>query len=519
MIRRRELIKGGVAGIGALALGPAFWEGAMAASARPGPGPYGPLGPADANGLRLPPGFSSRLIAQGEVPVPGTAYVWHGASDGSATYALGDGGWILVSNSEIPGDVGGRGLGGASAIRFRADGSITDAYRILEGTRFNCSGGKTPWNTWLSCEEVDTGRVWECDIFGKNPALARPAMGVFSHEAAAVDEDGRRVYMTEDVSDGAFYRFTPDRWPDLSAGVLELARVAPSGEVEWLRVPDPSAATVPTRKQLPSYTVFRRGEGLYFDRDAATVYVAESSADRVHAYNTPTETIDVVFERKAIEGESPLADTDNVTVGHSGDVFVCEDGGDLRIGVITPEGEVATFMQLDPNMHAASESTGPSFDPSGRRFYISSQRFAVAGAVFEISGPFRTARPADTRPPALRVDAGPTVSRPVLRKRGLRVAVTTGEPGTATVALRVPRAGRPPLTLARREIPTDGRQAASFSLRPGRKGRRRLKARRSKLDATLLVVARDRAGNRRLATRAVVVGRGRHRRRRRPGRR
>ena len=321
MIRQRELIKGGVAGIGALALGPAFWEGAMAASARPGPGPYGPLGPADANGLRLPPGFSSRLIAQGEVPpVPGTAYVWHGASDGSATYALGDGGWILVSNSEIPGDVGGRGLGGASAIRFRPDGSIADAYRILEGTRFNCSGGKTPWNTWLSCEEVDTGRVWECDIFGKNPALARPAMGVFSHEAAAVDEDGRRVYMTEDVSDGAFYRFTPDRWPDLSAGVLELARVAPSGEVEWLRVPDPSAATMPTRKQLPGYTVFRRGEGLYFDRDAATVYVAESSADRVHAYNTPTETIDVVFERKAIEGESPLADTDNVTVGHSGDV-------------------------------------------------------------------------------------------------------------------------------------------------------------------------------------------------------
>jgi len=135
MIRQRELIKGGVAGIGALALGPAFWEGAMAASARPGPGPYGPLGPADANGLRLPPGFSSRLIAQGEVPVPGTAYVWHGASDGSATYALGDGGWILVSNSEIPGDVGGRGLGGASAIRFRSDGSIADAYRILEGAR------------------------------------------------------------------------------------------------------------------------------------------------------------------------------------------------------------------------------------------------------------------------------------------------------------------------------------------------------------------------------------------------
>lgn len=518
MIRRRELIKGGVAGLGALALGPAFWEGATAAPARKGAGPFGPLMASDANGLRLPAGFTSRLIAQGEAPVLGTSYVWHGASDGSATYALDDGGWILVSNSEIPGELGGVALGGASAIRFRSNGSIADAYRILGGTQFNCSGGKTPWNTWLSCEEVDNGRVWECDIFGKRGAVVLPAMGVFKHEAAAVDEDGQRVYLTEDESDGAFYRFTPERWPDLSAGVLEAAKVAPSGGVEWIRVPDPAGVSTPTRKQIPGITIFRRGEGLYFDRDAATVYLAESSADRVHAYNTPTETMDVVFERKAIEGESPLGDTDNVTVGSSGDVFVCEDGGDLRIGVVTPEGEVATFSQLDPNMHAGSESTGPSFDPSGKRFYFSSQRFGGAGAVFEISGPFRTGRPADTRPPALKVDAQAAISRPALRKRGLRVAVTTGEPGSATVMLRVRRAGRPPATLLRRQVPTDGRKAIALALRPGRKARRTLKARRAKFDATLTVVARDSAGNRRLATRTVSVGRGR-RGRRRPGRR
>lgn len=518
MIRRRELIKGGVVGLGALALGPAFWEGAMAAPARAGAGPYGPLGPADANGLRLPAGFSSRLIAQGEAPVPGTAYVWHGASDGSATYALDDGGWILVSNSEIPGEVEGRGVGGASAIRFRSDGSIADAYRILEGTRFNCSGGKTPWNTWLSCEEVETGLVWECDIFGRKPAVVHRAMGVFSHEAAAVDEDGRRVYMTEDVSDGAFYRFTPDRWPDFSAGVLELAKVAPSGEVEWVQVPDPSASAAPARKQVPGYTVFRRAEGLFLDRDVATVYVAESSADRVHAYDTATETMDVVFDKKAIEGEPPLADADNLTVGHSGDVFVCEDGGSLRIGVVTPEGEVATFSQLDPNMHAGSESTGPSFDPSGRRFYISSQRFGVAGAIFEISGPFRTARPADTRPPALRVDAPLTIGRRALRARGLPVSVTTGEPGTATVLLRIPRPGRSPLSLARGQIRTDGRQASPAQLRPGRHGRRRLQSRRHRLNANLTVVARDLAGNTRRSTRPVQIGAGR-RRRRRAGRR
>lgn len=487
----------------------------MAAPARKGPGPFGPLGPPDANGIRLPPGFRSRLIAQGEAPVPGTLYVWHGASDGSATYALEDGGWILVSNSEIPGVVAGRGLGGASAIRFRADGSIADAYRILEGTQFNCSGGKTPWNTWLSCEEVDRGRVWECDIFAKRAPVVRPAMGVFSHEAAAVDPDGRRVYMTEDVSDGAFYRFTPERWPDFSAGVLEAAKVGAQGQVEWVRVPDPSAASTPTRKQVPGYTVFRRGEGLYFDRDAARVFVAESSADRVHAYNTATETIEVVFEKKLIEGESPLADTDNLTVGNSGDVFVCEDGGDLRIGVVTPEGEVATFMQLDSSMHFGSESTGPSFDPSGTRFYISSQRFGGAGAVFEISGPFRTARPPDTRPPGLRVEAASVRTGRGLRTRGLRVTVTTGEPATLTLALRAPRRGRRSTVLVRRVVQTDGRQPAVIRLRLARVGRRRLAKHRRSFDSTLSVLAVDRSGNRSFATRPLRL----RIRRRRPVRR
>ena len=43
-------------------------------------------------------------------------------------------------------------------------------------------------------------------------------MGIFKHEAAAVDARGRRVYLTEDLIDGGLYRFTPTRWPDLSAG-------------------------------------------------------------------------------------------------------------------------------------------------------------------------------------------------------------------------------------------------------------------------------------------------------------
>jgi secreted PhoX family phosphatase len=267
MLRRREFLRASVIGAGALAFGPAFWRNALAAPATAGPGPYGPLQPADANGIMLPAGFRSRAIAQGGQIVPGTSYEWHVFSDGQATYRTEDGGFILVSNSENPPDLGvvTPGSGGASAIRFRADGSIVDAYRILSGTSVNCAGGATPWGTWLSCEEHEEGQVWECDPTGRTPGVARPAMGIFEHEAVAVDPDGRCVYLSEDNASGGFYRFTPQSYPDLSAGTLEVAKVGPGGLVDWARVPDASAGSAPTRAQVAGMTRFNRGEGMWFD--------------------------------------------------------------------------------------------------------------------------------------------------------------------------------------------------------------------------------------------------------------
>ena len=179
------------------------------------------------------------MVARGEERVPGTDYRWHEASDGMATFPLDDGGWILVSNSET---LERRRLGDP----LRPPRQIADAYRILDGTAQNCSGGGTPWGTWLSCEEVEDGLVWECDPTGRRKAVSHPAMGVFKHEAAAVDPRGKRVYLTEDLVDGGFYRFTPARWPDLSAGLLEIATVgAGRAHVRWTEVPDPAARRTP----------------------------------------------------------------------------------------------------------------------------------------------------------------------------------------------------------------------------------------------------------------------------------
>jgi secreted PhoX family phosphatase len=384
-VERRSLLRAAVLGGTSAALGGTLWRGAAyAAPAQPGTGPYGPLGSPDANGIRLPSGFTSRVIARSGQRVGTTSYTWHNAPDGGACYADGTG-WIYVSNSEI------NPSGGASAVRFSSTGAITGAYRILSNTRQNCAGGKTPWNTWLSCEEVDRGYVYETDPWGTKAAVRRDAMGRFKHEAAAADPVRQVVYLTEDVTDGCFYRFRPTTWGDLSSGTLEVlvAGSGTSGPVTWARVPDPSGATA-TRGQVSGAKRFNGGEGCYYAND--TCWFTTKGDNRVWQYNAAAQTIELAYDDSLVTGgTAPLTGVDNVTGSASGDLFVAEDGGTMDICVITPDDVVAPFLRIDGQ--SGSEITGPAFSPDGTRLYFSSQRgtsgSSSGGITYEVKGPFR----------------------------------------------------------------------------------------------------------------------------------
>ncbi|MGH2760396.1 MAG: alkaline phosphatase PhoX [Actinomycetota bacterium] len=381
-MKRRDFLASGLVALGAAALGPGVWRQALGAEAQPGRSPYGKLQEPDANGLMLPRGFTSRVIAIAGVPVVGTTYLWHTFPDGGATFRTKDGGWIYTSNSEVP-----QGLGGAGAVRFDRDGEIVGAYPILTGTSSNCAGGPTPWGTWLSCEEFNGGRVWECDPFGGKVPVVHDAMGVFSHESAAVDPVRKRVYLTEDQPDGRFYRFTPKRYPNLSRGRLEVAEVLSGGRTVWHGVPDPSATSKPMRNQVPKAKRFNGGEGTWFDD--GIVYFTTKNDDRVWTYDTRNARMSILYDGLALVNP-PLLGVDNVVVAKaSGDLFVAEDGDDLDIVMITQDRVVARFLKLTGLQHTASEIAGPALDPSGHRLYFSSQRGYGRGVTFEVTGPFR----------------------------------------------------------------------------------------------------------------------------------
>ncbi len=427
---------------------------------------YGPLIPDPNRLLDLPEGFSYEVISQSGDTMDDGLFV-PGQFDGMGCFQLDGTRVALVRNHELKGSSGlhrnlgpggfrqeriglldaakgydtykdGRPLpGGTTTLVYDLETrQVVRQFLSLSGTSTNCCGGHTPWGSWLTCEETEEtsasadvtkahGYVFEVPANGTGLADPVPlkAMGRFEHEAVCVDPRTGIVYLTEDKSDGLFYRFIPTtpgklveggrlqamafrdaRGSDSSNTRNRIWSVGDWREVVWIDMEDVEspAGDLRIRGHAAGATLVARGEGIFWGDEE--LYLTATSGGPIERGQI-LRYVPSRFEGSAGERLSPgrmqlfveSADEktinmgDNLCVAPWGHLVVCEDNysSSIRNHVkgVTPDGKLYTIAR---NVFTGnSEFAGAVFSPDGEVLFVNLQ---YPGITYAIRGPWSSVR-------------------------------------------------------------------------------------------------------------------------------
>lgn len=388
---RRAFLRGAVATTGGVmvsgALESILGSEALAAAAVD-PGPLAPVADLRDGAVRLhlPAGFQYRSFHDTEqtVLIDNGATTLPGRHDGMAAFAAAKGNVWLVRNHEIngPGPAFGVGapydamaLGGTTTMLMTPTGEVLQAFTSLNGTQNNCSGGRLPWRTWLTCEETVNGPDVGADFTGVSnvplqqrhgfvfevPAGAQgrrepiTSAGRFSHEAAAFSPYDGYLYMTEDNFGfpSGLYRYKPKTDP------LVTKRLDNDGTLEMLRVVyTPNAHLEANQVIGATYTV----DWVPIDDPNPTFPYTPGQA----APTTNNDAISYVGNQGRAQGAAHFSRLEGATRNNGLIYFTSTQGGgaaetgpDTATGYGNGSGQVWSFNPRNNRLVCRFQSSGP----------------------------------------------------------------------------------------------------------------------------------------------------------------
>ena len=327
------------------------------------------------------------------------------------------------------------GGGGTTTLVFNPyTKQLERHFRSLTGTTVNCAGGQTPWGSWITREETNSGLpsgwtkqhgfCFEVPAGANGPVAAVPltAMGRFAHEAVGVDPNTGYVYETEDNGNNSgLYRFKPLIPGVLAAGgSLEMLAVAGTPQANlfgagtvglalpatWVPIANPSPAgtsstAVFSQGRVLGGAAFARLEGIWWGEQEGAMYFTATSGGaagcgQVWEYRPQGENgvLTLIYESP---NEDVLDAPDNICVSPSGALLICEDGGgEQYLRGVTLDGGIfdfalnvqngyewagACFGQTDPAWNGRFRGKNhPLGSPEERTFLFVNRQGSTGGA-------------------------------------------------------------------------------------------------------------------------------------------
>ncbi|MFB3170848.1 alkaline phosphatase PhoX [Neobacillus sp. 179-C4.2 HS] len=293
------------------------------------------------------------------------------------------------------------------------------------GSLGNCSGGRTLWNTVLSCEENTEygddygwpnfndnhyGWVVEVDPFDpKRPVRKHTALGRFAHEntAMGLTNDGRVVvYMGDDKGDACFYKFISSKkfnpvnreanFDILESGTLYVASMS---QQKWIALDRATNSKLQTPEFADQAAVLTNAR-------AAGLAVGGTKLDRPEDVEIHPHDGSVFLSLTNNTGHGNFhgqivrfvpANGDHASESFTFEVFVA---GGQQSGITCPDNlhfdskgnlwVVEDYAATETNQYAAYKNCGVFMVPTDGKEYGEPFQFASGPKGCEVTGPWLT---------------------------------------------------------------------------------------------------------------------------------